>query len=150
MYPGKARISEYIADIYRRLNDCFYGGTQWNYAPGWTPAALDGWNRENYSIIDDRGDIRENFKVRAYAQHVAGIPRKLEVSDKRIYLEWENQPEFIAPTLLYVPADVMFDGAKFKVIEGPFVHCKFDAKNRCLACTASGQGIRTVEVREGQ
>ena len=147
MYPEKTKVSEYIADIYRRLDDCFYGGTQWNYSPGWSPVALDGWNRENYSIIDDKGNIRQNFKVRAYAQRVAGIPRKLEVSDSGIYLKWENQPEVTAPTLLYVPIDVMFKGAKFNIVEGPSVHCKLD--NRCLTCTASGRGTRTMEVKAG-
>lgn len=148
MQPEKARVSEYIADIYRRLDACFYGGIQWNYTPGWNPVDLDGWNREDFSILDDKGNIRQNFKVRAYVQRVAGIPKKLEVSDKRTYLEWENQPELTAPTLLYVPIDVMFAGAKFDIIEGSFVHCKLDVENRCLTCTASGRGIRTVEVRE--
>ena len=147
MYPEKARVSEYIADIYRRLDDCFYGGTQWDYTPGWSPVALDGWNRENYSIIDDQGNIRRNFKVRGYAQRIAGIPQKLEVSDNRIYLEWENQPEVTAATLLYVPIDVMFKGAEFDIVEGPSVHCKLDVEHRCLTCAASGRGTRTVEVK---
>ncbi|GAG77613.1 unnamed protein product, partial [marine sediment metagenome] len=58
MYPEKVKVSEYIADIYQRLDNCLYGGTQWNYCPGWNSTRLDGWNRENYSIIDDRGNIR--------------------------------------------------------------------------------------------
>lgn len=146
MYPEKVKVAEYIDDIYRRLNDCFYGGTQWNYTPGWDPVELDGWNRENYSINDEKGNIRRNFKVRAYAQRVAGIPRKLEVSESRIYLEWENQPELGAPTALYVPTEVMFEGAKFDIIAGASVRCELE--NRCLACTASGRGTRTVEVRK--
>lgn len=145
MYPEKVKVSEYIADIYRRLDDCFYGGTQWNYCPGWDSTRLDGWNRENYSIIDDRGNIRQNFKVRAYAQRIAGIPKKFEVSDKRVRLEWENQPELAAPTLLYVPVDIMFNGAQFDIIEGASVHCELE--NRYLTCTASGWGTRTVEVK---
>ncbi len=145
MYPEKARVSEYIDDIYRRLDDCFYGGTQWNYCPGWDSTKLDGWNRENYSIIDDRGNIRQNFRVRACAQRVAGIPKKLEVSDKRVRLEWENQPELAAPTLLYVPVDIMFNGSQFDIIEGASVHCELE--NRYLTCTASGRGTRTVEVK---
>lgn len=145
MYPEKVKVSEYIADIYQRLDNCFYGATQWNYCPGWDSTRLDGWNRENYSIIDDRGNIRQNFKVRAYAQRIAGIPKKLEVSDKRVRLEWENQPELAAPTLLYVPVDIMFNGAQFDIIEGASVHCKLE--NRYLTCTASGWGTRTVEVK---
>ena len=145
MYPEKVKVSEYIADIYRRLDDCFYGGTQWNYCPGWDSTRLDGWNRENYSIIDDRGNIRQNFKVRAYAQRIAGIRKKLEGSDKRVRLEWENQPELAAPTLLYVPVDIMFNGAQFDIIEGASVHCELE--NRYLTCTASGWGTRTVEVK---
>jgi len=111
--------------------------------------ALDGWNRENYSIIDDKGNIRRNFKVRGYAQRIAGIPQKLEVSDNRIYLEWENQPEVTAATLLYIPIDVMFKGAKFDIVEGPSVRCELDVEHRCLTCTASGRGTRTVEVKAG-
>jgi len=145
MYPEKVKVSEYIDDIYRRLDNCLYGGTQWNYCPGWNSTRLDGWNRENYSIIDYRGNIRHNFKVRAYAQRVAGIPKKLEVSDKRVRLEWENQPELAAPTLLYLPVDIMFNGSQFDIIEGASVHCELE--NRYLTCTASGWGTRTVEVK---
>jgi len=148
MPPQKTSVSDYISDIYGRLDECFYGGTQWNYTPGWNPVDFDGWNKEDFSIADDRGNLRANFKVRAYPQRIGGTPAKVEVDHHRVYMEWRSQPEVTAPTLLYVPVDHMFGGKQYEVVQDPSVACELDVENRRLTCTTSGEGTRWVEVRE--
>ncbi|MDY6917249.1 MAG: cellulase family glycosylhydrolase [Chloroflexota bacterium] len=145
--PFKACVSEYMADLYRRIDERFWSGTQWNYTPEWDPVDFDRWNKEDFSIVDDKGSPRRNFAVRACAQRVAGTPRKLEVSSERVYFEWDNDPRVAAATILYVPVDIVFQGSAYDIVGGPSVRCEVDRQNRLLTCTTSGSGIRTVEVK---
>lgn len=145
--PFKACVMDYIADLYQKMDERLWSGTQWNYTPAWDRTDFDRWNKEDFSIADDQGNLRRNFEVRACAQRVAGTPRKLEVSSGRLYLEWENDPQVTAPTKLYLPVDRMFHGAGYEILEGPSVHCQLDEARRLLSCTTSGRGVRTVEVR---
>ena len=147
MPPHKTQIVRYIDDLYRRLDECFYSGTQWNYTPSWNATDFDGWNKEDFSIADDRGNLRSNFRPRAYPQCVAGHPLRLEVGDSALCLEWENDPAIAAPTVLYVPADTMYRDTAFQVTASPSVEYDFDVAARRLTCTATGGGTKTIEVR---
>jgi endoglycosylceramidase len=62
--PDVDRGAEYIDEIHRQLDLHEASGAQWVYTPGWTPERKDGWNDEDFSIVDDHGKLRGNFQPR--------------------------------------------------------------------------------------
>eukprot|EP00884_Botryococcus_braunii_P014543 jgi/Botrbrau1/2308/Bobra.101_2s0129.1 len=40
----------------------------------WDNKVLDGWNMEDYSIVDEYQDLRPNFAIRPYPRAIAGVP----------------------------------------------------------------------------
>ena len=74
----------YIAMVYDMLDRYLLGGTQWGWTDNWTPANHDGWNQENFSITDQRRQIRSNFAIRAYPRAIAGIPGPFKVTSRSL------------------------------------------------------------------
>lgn len=67
--------TEYIQAVYDRMDAAFASGTQWNYTPNWHPELKDGWNAEDYNILDRKaGFPRSNFEPRPYPRATAGMP----------------------------------------------------------------------------
>ncbi|UCC31109.1 MAG: cellulase family glycosylhydrolase [Phycisphaerales bacterium] len=114
--PDTANIEGYIEAIYRWLDARFIGGTQWCYTPGWTEHAKDGWNGEDFSIVDNLGNIRANFMPRPYPQKTAGIPISFVRSEDGFTYLWENNPT-LGETELFVPPDYM--AGKVLTVQAP-------------------------------
>lgn len=146
MPPTKTHIAHYVQDLYHRLDQYFYAGTQWNYTPAWNEAAFDGWNNEDFSIVDGDGKLRHNFVVRPYPQWVAGIPLKLDVSDQKVFFQWENRPDIASATVLYLPAETLYEGSPFDLTATPSLKCDFDVATQRLTCTATNHGINSIEI----
>ena len=77
---GAPAIAEGAIDYIRLLYDLPDGGqvgappfsgAQWVYSTGWTPDKFDGWDTENFSIVDNKGPRTQLFVPRAYALRVA-------------------------------------------------------------------------------
>lgn len=112
--PGPAEdVGPYMDVLYQRLDERLSSGAQWVYTPGWTEAAKDGWNTEDFSIVDDKGGLRPSFRPRPYPQAIAGEPTTFRLTeakaaaDRVIELEWENEPE-AGFTDLFVPRQAFF------------------------------------------
>ena len=73
--PTTDDLLPYMDTMYHHLDAVLGSGTQWVYTPGWTPTNKDGWNTEDYSIVDDTGALRDNFQVRPYAGESPARPR---------------------------------------------------------------------------
>ena len=58
--PDVDEVDGYMSAMAAQLNTALASGAQWAYTPGWTPTAKDGWDVEDFSIVDDTGALRAN------------------------------------------------------------------------------------------
>src|SRR5262249_55624806 len=79
---------------------CLASGAQWNYAPTWTEWAKDGWNGEDFNILDPSGATRPNYRPRPYPRLTAGWPLRFAFREagapcQESHLEyvWAHCPE---------------------------------------------------------
>ena len=80
----------YISMFYDELDERFLGGTQWGWTDDFNDKTKDGWNMENFSIVDQRRNLRSNYAVRPYPKAIAGIPGQFKVlpcASKSAYTE---------------------------------------------------------------
>lgn len=151
--PG-VTAGAYIAEYYRQLNKGFVSSAQWVYTPGWTPELKDGWNDEDFSIVDDAGKLRGNFRPRAYPQKTAGIPISMEATDaapgiaEKFEFVWIHHPGKGA-TEIYLPIQALFGGADLLwTLGGEALTCSYEtALERRLLCTSPVAGLKRIEVR---
>jgi endoglycosylceramidase len=136
-----ANAGAYVATIYDRLDACLASGAQWNYTPTWTEHARDGWNGENFNILNRDGTLRANFRLRPYPRVTAGLPRRFVYHESQppvhgpsLEFVWDHCPECGA-TELFVPAWLFPPGSAVSV-EPADVACRYEAHRQVLVCTA--------------
>jgi len=152
--PAEARnVREYIATIYDRLDLLLASGAQWNLTPGWHPQKKDGWNGEDFSIVDSVGNLRRNFCPRPYPRVTAGTPRRFEFHDiegpfggRALLFTWDNHPER-GGTEIAIPDGLFRTGTRVESTPGNVV-VRHDPARRVLVCLAPGNGPITVRVSE--
>ena len=119
---SSARASnKYVAKLYDNLDDSLASGAQWNYTPTWSEDDKDGWNAENYNILNSDGSPRDNFQARPYPIATAGTPlkfafEKAKHSDQfhRLSYVWQHNPslgatEIFLPETLFPAASTYFE-----------------------------------------
>lgn len=152
--PGPAEDADlYVEALYGQLDLHLISGAQWVYTPGWTEAAKDGWNDEDFSIVDDKGRTRPNFRPRAYPRAIAGSPAAFreEPADAPggagVDLTWEHDPARGA-TELFVPRETLFGSPDVSVeTAGDGLVCVWGEDR--LLCTSPQTGTHTVRIRKG-
>jgi endoglycosylceramidase len=138
--PDTEEIDGYLGAMTTRLNAELAGAAQWVYTPGWDATVKDGWNGEDFSIVDDKAATRGNFRPRPYARRIAGTPTALVVSDEldhklnTLELTWEHNPA-TGNTELYLPADY-FGGRVGVHPDGDVTCTREDDLAKCSAATA--------------
>jgi endoglycosylceramidase len=117
--PSTDEVAGYLDAVRTQLDLALASAAEWDYTPGWTQTAKDGWNSEDLSIVDDSGALRANFVARPYARRIGGTPTALAVSDETnpkkntLALGWSNDPaagttEIFAP-VAYFGGDTQID-----------------------------------------
>jgi len=137
---------------YSKMNYYLAGGAQWVYTPHWTDARKDGWDMEDFSIIDNTGAIRSNnFKPRPFARKISGTATQLTVwdpwllGDDAIELYWKHNPA-TGSTELFVPKYTLWGTWPVK-IEQDGASCSFDSTQTKVTCGSSSAGSKRVKVR---
>jgi endoglycosylceramidase len=72
----------YVDAIYDLMDQELYSGAYWVYTPGWTEAKKDGWNQEDFSINDDKGQLRGMYRARPYVEEAPGDILQMEWNEK--------------------------------------------------------------------
>jgi endoglycosylceramidase len=106
---GARRTGDYVSCLYDRLDLALGSGAQWNYSPQWNERDADGWNGEDFNILDPSGMPRANFPVRPYPRAVAGTPSWFAFrhsipprGEHALEFVWNHAPE-LGTTEIFVP-----------------------------------------------
>ncbi len=149
MHATALNAAGYVDLNYARLNQHLASGAQWNYTPGWSPTAKDGWNAEDLSIVDDQGQTRANFKVRPFPHAVAGTPTGFALKEpslldpeRFVELQWDHVAG-IGLTEVFLGPE--FSGAAGASLETTGdVECDWDAAR--VICASATSGPKTLRV----
>ncbi len=143
---------DYMAAIYDRMDACLASGTQWNYSPRWNDRDKDGWNGEDFSILDSNGAVRSNFRPRPYPRHTAGVPVAFSFDDGRTFgarpslvFTWDHCPE-LGATEIFIPNTVFPPGSTIAT-SALGMTCQRDAARQLLLCQGQERMTVTVQMR---
>jgi endoglycosylceramidase len=148
--PALDQVDGYLGAVEQQLLLHSWSSAQWAYTPGWTATNKDGWNREDFSIVDDKGMLRANFRPRPYAPRIAGTPTALTVfegktpSASTVTLAWHHDPGAGA-TELYAP--LQYFGGSVSVSTTGGVSCT--VAGPLVSCTATSAGDKQIKVAGG-
>lgn len=141
--PETADGDIYMENIYNWLDEQFVSSAQWDYEPNWDPVEKDGWNREDFSIADDMGQLRNNFVPRPYAQKTSGTPTFLSLTANGLTYQWNNSPAAGAAgtTEIFIPAG--YDtGKSLTVISASATGCSISGQ--LISCQIDDAGPITI------
>ncbi len=142
-----AGVSDYLAAFYQELDDGLLSGAQWTFSAHWDPVKNDGWNLEDFSIVDDQLHTRANFRVRPYVARIPGTPGDytLKPEPYDIQIEWTH--DLNAGALrIFAPKNSVFATGAFVTNEGD-VMCAYEADERHIQCESPSEGRKTLHVR---
>ena len=140
--PGGARrAGDYVDYHYDRLDAALASAMQWTVSPRWSPQAGDGWNGEDFSLLDAAGRPRPNYRPRPYPHRVAGVPVcfRFEATapprgEPRLEFVWAHRPG-LGPTEIVVPAGLFPPGSRPRAEPGDAT-CLWDQSRGLLTCNA--------------
>jgi endoglycosylceramidase len=153
-FPAPAKnADEYMSAVYDDLDALLASGAQWNLTPGWDPQRKDGWNGEDFSIVDAAGNLRPNFRPRPYPRATAGTPRRFEFHDnderaggRALLFTWDHQPA-CGVTEIAIPDGLFRPGTRVESTPGNIL-VRHDPARRALVCYSPHAGPITVRVSE--
>lgn len=145
----------YMDMIYSDLEKFGESGTQWGYTPEWNPVTLDGWNGENLSVVNDKGELRNNFSLRPYVRRTAGAYGQWQKSAGLSWLgigpslsySWQHRPDK-GGTEVFVPASFLNGKTQPQISVSPAsARCQWQAASQLIQCTADQPGTVALTVR---
>jgi endoglycosylceramidase len=134
-------VTAYIHTLYDRLDACLASGTHWNYTPEWNPQVRDGWNGEDFNILDPGGMTRPNFPARPYPRLTAGVPLRFTYrpatgpEGPTLEFVWDHRPD-LGDTEIFVPMSLFPPGSSFTCLPAD-VCCHLEPDRQVLVCRAS-------------
>jgi len=148
--PSTGHIGDYLDAVYAGLDGCLASGQQWVFTPGWTPAAKDGWNAEDFSIVDDQGVVRASFRARPYPRRVTGRPTRFSAPSGAlpvkgaVELDWDNDPAASGPTEIFVPAAMFGVTSLALARQGAGLGCT--QMGDLVTCQSASAGAMSVKI----
>jgi endoglycosylceramidase len=149
---GAKNAGAYVDAIYDRLDASLASGAQWNLTPGWDDLKKDGWNGEDFSIVDHLGSLRPNFRPRPYPRITAGTPTRFEYRQspadggRALLFSWDHHPER-GETEVALPDGLFRPGTRVETSPSNVV-VSHDPARRAVVCRASFSGPITLRLSE--
>jgi len=132
-------LTAYMEAYYSWLDANFVSATQWSYTPAWTPERKDGWNAEDFSIVDNNGQLRSQlFVPRPYPQYTAGIPQQFLRTANGFSFRWQNDSTQGA-TEIFLP--LAYADGKTLTVNGD-ANCSLQTQR--LVCNSASNAEITV------
>jgi endoglycosylceramidase len=140
----------YVNYVYDQLDALLASGTQWNVTPGWNSRDKDGWNGEDFTILDPAGTLRANFAWRPYPRAVAGLPAEFRYDREAgcLTLCWDSRPE-LGETVVYAPAHLFPEGTAIRVDGDPHATIIHDHVRHRISVRSSRPGPVRLRVGAG-
>jgi endoglycosylceramidase len=132
----------YLEAVHGWLDRSFVSSFQWCWTPGWTADRKDGWDGEDFSIVDDQGVRPGLFKARPYPQKTAGVPVSFTRTAPGFTYRWTHDPS-LGSTELFLPAG----SARRISYSGSAVPVRCAISGQTMTCTGSQRGLASVTVR---
>lgn len=146
--PGDGNnVEPYMEEFYKELDARFISSAQWSFVAHWDPEKKDGWNVEDFSIQDDKGTLRQTYRVRPYPARIAGDPISYAVErgdETVVTLTWNHEPA-LGATRIFAPFLPVF-GAQAKAEAPSDVRCTYEHDRRHVRCTSDKAGEKTVRL----
>ncbi|SIO44569.1 endoglycosylceramidase [Singulisphaera sp. GP187] len=147
---GTQNAGGYVSHLYDRLDACLASGAQWNYTPRWNEQAKDGWNGEDFSILDPAGMIRPNFRPRPYPRHTAGTPllfhyQEEDQGGRGLSFAWDHDPAR-GDTEIFVP-NALFARDSAVTCFPADATCWRDEARQLLVCRAARPTTIRVQIK---
>jgi endoglycosylceramidase len=140
-----ARAGDYIDAVADAMDALGASGAQWAFTPGWSPIAKDGWNREDYSVVDDRGQPRANLRLHPYPQRVAGRLLGFAVArDRALGVRWIDDGRGV-DSELFAPRQIYGDQPRLDASAG--LACRYDNAGDILRCKSAAAGEASLMLR---
>lgn len=144
--PVVKNSANYMEALYKWLDLALVSGTQWTYNPGWTPTGKDGWNDEDFSINDEKLQLRTAlFTPRPYPQKTAGRPLHFVRLAAGLEYSWNNDPSLgSGKTEIYIP-EGFATGKTWKTFPSGQVTCK--VSGHLAVCESAYRGMVAVSLK---
>ena len=101
----------------------------------------DGWNGEDFSILEPNGLIRPNFRPRPYPRHTAGMPRSFQYQSAggpcggaALAFTWDHDPG-CGDTEIFIP-NALFGPRPALQVQPADVACCWDPTRQLVVCRA--------------
>ena len=144
---------DYVDYLYRKLDDALASGAQWNVTPGWTPHDKDGWNGEDFNILNpETGRVRPNFRPRAFPRAVAGEPLGFRQDHDgpdpgaagTLDFLWDNDPAR-GESEIFLPRKIFPAGSSL-AFEPPGASWTYDPASQILRILEARSGIIRLRI----
>jgi endoglycosylceramidase len=146
--PAEAvNVGAYVDAFHAALDVRFASGAQWAMAMKWDPVKKDGWNTEDFSIVDDAGELRPNFRLRGYPARISGEPKNFNSlldPEPVVTLSWVHRPE-LGKTQVFAPENALF-GGRARITTSGGLACSYEADRRHLSCESAQTGEKTLRL----
>eukprot|EP00884_Botryococcus_braunii_P014499 jgi/Botrbrau1/2304/Bobra.101_2s0125.1 len=113
--PNVTTVPALMDGMYNFWDKYLLSWTQWVWSNSWDITDFDGWNGEDYSVVNDFLLIRDNYMIRPYPRAIGGIPLlfKVEQRQRVLQLAWNVTADNFAAgassrTIIYAPARQFF------------------------------------------
>jgi endoglycosylceramidase len=135
---------DYLELHYDQLDKYLASGAQWNYTPKWTDQDKDGWNREDLSIVNGQGGLRDNFTPRPHPRRFAGTGLEFRADPETVLIRWNNDPT-VGKTEFFLPAPTLWSTSDPQLTtEGENLSCTYTLSDWTVRCESDQSGEMKV------